>query len=344
MGSSVRPLRRTGGVLRLHLSDASGRALRAEFERLEDIGDGSEGELAALLQTASNLPVDLLTQLLWFRAAPQAPSALLISGLPIDEDLPRTPIEPLSPMITAAPLGRCSILLVAILLGEPVAYAAEKQGALVQNIFPTRAERTAPSNESSAVELEYHTELTFSRTLPEQSFDVAAPDFVLLLGLRCLPDRAATTSIVAARDLCRRLDPAHVAVLRQPSFQLRAPHSFSGDADRSRPWSPPLALVRGADEDPCVAFDISCGVRALSARADEALDALRSACADPDIQHDVELAPRDLLVIDNRRGAHARSRYDAQFDGFDRWLLRAYVRHSIRSLRAVSERSFRVLA
>jgi hypothetical protein len=58
----------------------------------------------------------------------------------------------------------------------------------------------------------------------------------------------------------------------------------------------------------------------------------------------VRLGPGDLLVIDNKRCAHARSSYAARFDGHDRWLQRAYVRRDIRMLTSESATSFRVLA
>ena len=33
----------------------------------------------------------------------------------------------------------------------------------------------------------------------------------------------------------------------------------------------------------------------------------------------------DLLVIDNRRAVHGRSKFRARFDGTDRWLQRTFV-------------------
>ena len=121
----------------------------------------------------------------------------------------------------------------------------------------------------------------------------------------------------------------------------------SDSAERSvarRSASRPLALVRGSEEAPRVAFDIACGARALAPEAEAALGALREACADPALQHAVELGPGDLLAIDNGRCAHARSSYDARFDGEDRWLRRAYVRRDLRGLKTAGAASFRVLA
>ena len=328
----------------VHVSDAAAVRLRAAFTRRAAEEGDQEQLLAALLGTAHDLPLDVLESVLRLRVDPAAPGALLITGMPLDDVVPPTPTEPVPPTFGPGPVSRCAILLPAILLGEPVAYAAEKDGALVQNVFPTRAQREQPSNESSTVGLEFHTELTFSREIPAQSFDVAAPDFVLLLALRSPPARSATTSVIHASDLCRLLDRGDVDALRQPWFELRAPHSFTQDANGSRPWSPPLALVSGPDASPSVVFDISCGVRGRTPEADAALQALRRACADSAIHYSVTLREGDLLIIDNHKCAHARSPYDAQFDGHDRWLHRAYVRHSIRTLRSAPGRSFRVLA
>lgn len=331
-------------MLRIDLAEGIAANLHAKFDRVAPAFGDVEALLAELLGAAALLPVDLLKQLLEFRASPRAPGALLISGLPVDRDLPVTPMDGAGPPYKPGRISECAILSVAVLLGEPVAYRAEKDGELVQNVFPTRAQRTMPSNESSAAPLEFHTELTFSRDEPEQPMHVACPDFVLLLALRSPAERSASTFVVEARDACDRLDESALAALRTPQFQLRAPHSFTRDADGSRPWSAPVALLRGPREAPSLAFDAACGVRGLSPEADAALVALRAACADPAGHASVRLGPGDLLVINNTRCAHGRSDYAASFDGRDRWLQRVYIRHAIWPLMPASPDSFRVLA
>ena len=230
-----------------------------------------------------------------------------------------------------------------ILFGEPVAYRAEKHGALVQNDYPTRSQRDTPSNESSAAALGFHTELTFSRAAAERPLHLASPDFVLLLGLRCPADRLASTVVVDAGKACGRLDERYVATLRAPQFQLMAPYSFTRDGDGGRPWSPPVALLRGPAQAPSLAFDTACGVRALSADAEEAVTALTEACNDPDLNESVQLRAGDLLAINNDRCAHSRSAFPARFDGSDRWLQRVYVRRGIWPLPVESPGSYRVL-
>jgi L-asparagine oxygenase len=328
---------------RVALDRAVGEALRRELELLPATASHDLDELlAGLIQATAVVPREAVASLLHFRSSPGAPSALLLSGLPVDRDLPPTPVGAVPASFAAGEIAARAMLLVAILLGEPLGYAAEKDGALVQHVFPTEAERSASSNESSAIDLGFHTEFNYSPGAPEQSFGVAAPDFVLLLALRSPPERSATTLIVDARELCDALHPGHLAALREARFELRAPHSFAGGG--ARPWSPPLPLIRGPADAPSVVFDIACGVRGIDEEAEAALDGLRRACADPALWQSVELAPGELLAIENTRCAHARSAYDARFDGRDRWLLRTYARRSLRGLRAVDTSRFRVLA
>ena len=329
-------------MLRVDLPEAVTGDLYGALNDLSPSGE-DEALLACLLQATSHLPLALVAALLRARAAVDAPSTLLVTGMPVDADLPPTPTQDTGEAVEAAEISRRTLLLVAVLLGEPVAYRGEKHGRLVQDVFPVRELESEPANEGSATGLGFHTELTFSREAPEQPLHAACPDFVLLLALRCPPDRVAATVTVEARAACGRLDERHLAALREPSFQLRAPHSFTRDGG-GRPWSPPVPLLRGSAHAPSLAFDSACGVRALSAEAAAALDALRTACDDPAIQTRVQLGAGDLLLIDNNRCAHSRSPFPARYDGHDRWLRRVYVRRSIWQLELASAASARVLA
>jgi L-asparagine oxygenase len=328
-------------MLRLEVPPTSAAQLHERFVGLPrlDADPDLEWLLAHLLQCTALLPVELA-----FRSArPTGPSALLLSGLPIDTDLPPTPVDGMVPPYKAGQVSECALLLVGILLGEPVAYRAEKDGALIQDVFPTVADQNAPSNASWAISLDVHTELTFSRRAPEQPLHATSPDFVLLLGLRCPEDRLASTTVIDVRDICEQLTPPELDALRQDAFQLQAPYSFTRDGDGSRPWSPPVALLRGPSTEPSLAFDSACGVRALSAAAEAALDGLKAACRLPAIRESVQLRAGDVLVIDNARCAHARSQFTARLDGQDRWLERGYVRRSLVGLESRTAPSYRIL-
>jgi L-asparagine oxygenase len=330
-------------MLRIDLPDHVTDRLRGAFASLLPFSGDGEQLLTQLFQACCLLPAETLRQLLSFRASPYADPAVLITGLPVDDDLPPTPAEGAPEAAGNGRISECAILSVGVLLGEPIAYRAEKNGALVQNVYPTRSQKDSPSNESSAAALGFHTELVFSRAAADRPLHLASPDFVLLLGLRCPADRAASTAVVDARKACARLSEQHLAALRTHEFQLMAPYSFTRDRDGSRPWSPPVALLRGPADAPSLAFDTACGVRALSPRAEAAVKALADACNDPELQQSVQLRAGDLLAINNNRCAHSRSSFPALFDGQDRWLQRVYVRHSIWPLPVESASSFRVL-
>jgi L-asparagine oxygenase len=130
--------------------------------------------------------------------------------------------------------------------------------------------------------------------------------------------------------------------LRQPLFQLRAPYSFTRAA-ADRPWSHPVPLLHGSESATTLAFDLACGVRSVTAEGAEAIDELRGVVAQPDLQCHVRLAAGDLLIVNNRKCAHARSRFQATFDGTDRWLQRVYVRQSLSGVESSNRQSFRIL-
>jgi L-asparagine oxygenase len=329
-------------MLRIDLDDDVTQRLFDAFERLPP-ADDLDDTLADLLAIGSCLPQPALRQILRFRGSPYAPSGMLVTGLPVDRDLPPTPVDATPAPIKPSEISNFAIMMLAVLLGEPVAYRAEKNGELVQNVYPTPAQRNTPSNDSSAAPLGFHTELTFSRSNPERLPHEASPDFVLLLALRCPEDRLAITALVDVRMVCHRLDERHLTALRAPQFQLMAPYSFTRDGDGSRPWSSPVPLLRGPDEAPSLAFDTACGVRALTEEAEEAIAALTAVCNEPDVSESVRLRAGDLLAINNRRAAHSRSSFSARFDGQDRWLQRVYVRSSIWPLTVESAGSFRVV-
>ena len=325
------------------VSEGLRRRLVRILERCPAPEDDLEAFLAHALASVGSWPRSDLARILKFRANPMAPSVLLIRGMPVDERLPPTPVSSLVEARERTPVGEGAILSIAAILGEPVGYIDEKDGAVVQHVFPLASEANSSSNESSAAGLDFHTELSFSRRHPEWPMDHACPDFLLILCLRADPMRQANTSILEARTICERLPERHLRILREPNFELRAPYSFTRGGDRSRPWSDRVSLVSGPDWAPRIAFDLACGLRGTSSQADDAIDALREVSRSPGATVSVRLDRGDLLVLNNRTCAHARDPFEARFDGRDRWLLRSYVRRSIEGLADAPSLCWRVL-
>jgi hypothetical protein len=93
----------------------------------------------------------------------------------------------------------------------------------------------ATSSESSDVELGFHTDFNFDKHHPERPYNVLNPDYIVLLCLRGDRRSEAYTLYADARDICGKLDPAHLEVMRAPRFQLAASYSFTSSWCRVRP-------------------------------------------------------------------------------------------------------------
>jgi L-asparagine oxygenase len=316
-------------------------ALTSAFTECGRLESDAEPFLASVFSAVRWLPADILREILPFRSVPAAPGVLLLRGMPVDDELPPTPsVGGVSAKSTC--ISEASILLVGLLLGEPVGYADEMDGVLVQNVYPTEAEKKSPSNDSSETDLGFHTELAFSSEAPDRPMHLGSPDFLLLLGLRAAPQDDAVTTLVEALDICAELTAGALRTLRQPLFELQAPYSFTRVTGH-RPWSPPVPLLHGDEQATTLAFDLACGARGICPDATVALNELRSVVARPELHVRIRIAAGDLLLVNNRTCAHARSRFRAAFDGTDRWLQRVYVRRDLQGLAHASGRSFRVL-
>ncbi|MER6949537.1 TauD/TfdA family dioxygenase [Nonomuraea sp. NPDC000554] len=205
------------------------------------------------------------------------------------------------------------LLGLSALLGECFAFQAERDGALVQDIRPGRADAGSRSSAGSSVELDLHT---------EAAFHPRRPDF-LLLGCLRQPGDAVPTMIATAEAALARLTVADREQLRLPVFRFRPPATFV-DAT----LSPPGPVLQGPDSAPLLRVNCNPGhTTASGAEAAEALDRLAAAlraCATP-----VTLDAGDVLVLDNRRTAHGRPAFAAGFDSHDRWLKRVYVAENL---------------
>ena len=237
--------------------------------------------------------------------------ALLVRGLLADSG----GLGPTPGTVTPPPPGpgeqaaELTLLAVMSLLGEPFTFASLYGGRLVQHVTAVPGQEDAQTSEGSQADLEWHVEDAFS------------DDRCDYFGMMCLRGAAnAVTTVAAARSL--RLPPQAEAVLRQPRFVI-APDLAHGDGPAGSLL--PLALLSGPPGDPEIRFDAVYQRPAdpQDAEAKAALRTLSDAVSQAAAGHVME--PGDLLIIDNRRAAHARTGYVPRYDGTDRWLLRTMV-------------------
>lgn len=267
-----------------------------------------------------DLPLLLRREVRRFRRDSGPHGTLVIGGLPIDEAaLPATPALPGS-VQRRATVPAAMLTMVACGLGEPLAYLAEKSGALVQDVVPVPGQDTFHGNAGSAP-LSFHT---------ENGFHPHPPDYVVFLCLRADHDRTAGLRTAGIREALPLLTPADRQALSAPEFITTPPPSFSPDAAANKPEPTPRPVLSGAAEDPDIRM-AQLVTTPLTPRATAALSAFGRACEATARTH--RLTPGDLVVIDNRVTVHGRTAFHPRYDGADRWLQRTYVTTDLRRSR-----------
>ncbi|MET0233501.1 MAG: TauD/TfdA family dioxygenase [Kibdelosporangium sp.] len=304
--------------------DAISDALRDFPNPVGDI----DRSLAHLRMIFARLPVEQAQTILDFGRHVDTPGVALVTGLPVDPELPDTPVDGEPSPAKKTFVSEAVLLGLSQLLGEPVGFTTEKSGRLVHDVVPVSAGATSQTNQSSHVFLNFHNDIVHDAV---GRYDVSNPDFLVLNCVRQDRDKEAITHYADARDISRALDPGVVATLRSPLFQLNAPGSYIRDvAGGGEVLSDPVAVISGPVDYPEIAISAN-GVRGLTEAATEALEQLQAACRA--VAHQVRLAPGTALLINNRKGLHARSQFSARHDGQDRWLQRSYIRRSLWTIR-----------
>ncbi|HET9137740.1 TauD/TfdA family dioxygenase [Actinophytocola sp.] len=304
--------------------DALGSVLRPFPNPVLDI----DRSLARLHAIFAQLPVEQLQTILDFGRHVDTPGVLLVRNLPVDPELPETPVDGEPSTSKRTFVAEAVLLGLSQLLGEPVGITTEKSGRLVHDVVPVPAGATTQTNQSSTVFLNFHNDIVYDET---GRYDVSNPDFLVLHCLRQDGDKSAVTYYADARDITRRLPPHVVGTLRSLLFRLNAPGSYVRDvANGTEVLSSPVAVISGPVDSPEIAVSAN-GVRGLTPEAEQALRDLQGACRE--VGHQVKLTPGTALLINNRKGLHARSQFFARHDGRDRWLQRTYLRRSLWTIR-----------
>jgi L-asparagine oxygenase len=324
------------------LSEETRTDLRTSLAQLTSPYDDFETFLVCIYPVFARLHSQVLLKLNAYRNDPRAYGALVVENCPLDDELPPTPIDGRPRKDKKTFVSEACVLGISQMLGEPMGYNDEREGEIIQALCPVRQEAHAPSSASSETELGFHTDFNFDRSRPDQPYNTNNPDYIVLLCLRQDRNQEAQTLYADARDICKKLTPAQLKTMRRPEFQFAASYSFTGKCGSERIWSVPCPLLKGPDDFPEISIDLLCGVRGLTNEANDILQILREVCAHTDVCTRIRLAPGDLLLIDNRKGAHARTAFTAYFDGYDRWMHRVYVRRSLWELRKDHNGSLRV--
>lgn len=244
---------------------------------------------------------------------------LHITNLPTIKDLPPTPSATHSwARLTRACTGEAIMLAFMTGLGHPISYLDQRDGSIFHDIYPTRTNAAQVSSQSSSVDLGHHTEMFFH---PKP------PDFLMLHCLRSMPERHAYTSVSAVCDIEAALSSGDRDLLGEPLFavdlaRLHGRYTNDGSAYTTADPRPRIPIVsstavgRRFRFEPALMTPTTAPAGHAMRRADHAADRVAV--------HDV-LREGGVLIVDNRRAAHSRSRFSAHFDGADRWLRRVMI-------------------
>lgn len=162
--------------------------------------------------------------------------------------------------------------------------------------------------------LQFHTETAFHPHLP---------DFVLLYCLRSDHDKVARTPVATTRRFISSTPSSVQDALREPIFTISVDPSFGGTIGEK---GIQMSLMYGDREDPFFRYDAA-QTESLTPQAQEALTVLDQAITQN--AGYAKLEPGDLIILDNNRSLHARTQFQARYDGHDRWLQRMLVTRNL---------------
>jgi alpha-ketoglutarate-dependent taurine dioxygenase len=268
-----------------------------------------EDFMTAAGRAAREMPAGVHDALVRFGDDPGECGVLLLRGINLGP-VPATPAGAAAVGSSGKDLtSEFALLAAARRLGQPVGYAPELGGRLVQDLIPNRDETDAQVSTSSKVRLDWHTEAAFHPHLPR---------YLLLACLRA--DVAAATLVSSIRHLVKVLDADVLDVLRQDRFHTAVDESYLGR--RGTRVGPVGPVVRGPAGGERMWFDADL-MRGVDAASEEALEVLRHTIEEHHVS--VVLEAGDLLVVDNDIVVHGRSAFTPRWDGTDRWLQRSFV-------------------
>jgi L-asparagine oxygenase len=208
-------------------------------------------------------------------------------------------------------LSKIQALLICC-ISEMIAYEAEGQGGLFQDIVPIKSMEKKQTSVGSNTELEIHTEQAFSRLRPD------------ILSLSCLKgDPEAITYILPVQKIIKHMTGDEIGLLREQlwktgvdlSFKLHGKEFAEGDVRG------PMPILYGNEDDPFLIFD-----QDLMTSNNEIGEHLIKKIVEIYYQerNRHNLTPGEIIFIDNRRAVHGRSPFFPKYDGADRFLVRCF--------------------
>ncbi len=265
---------------------------------------------------AGRMSAPLRRSLLQFRRFGGRDGTLLLRGVPLGR-VPSTPVD-IDCDRRPPPVAAAAMSIVLAELGDPFGFLPELSGRVIQSIHPVPGFEAVQISVGSEAELEMHVETAFS--------DDRA-DHVAILCLRSDHDGRAGTTVASVDDMLTCLTRRDIGVLHEPRFRTKVDASFQLGSDHpGEQWVGPIRVLTGPPGRTELRVDFA-ETEGDDPEAEAALDSFARAARS--MRRTLRMVPGDLLVLDNRRVVHGRTRFVPRYDGLDRWLLRMFLTRDI---------------
>ncbi|MGW4732146.1 TauD/TfdA family dioxygenase [Streptomyces shenzhenensis] len=284
---------------------------------------GHGSDRSRLMSRAPDLAASLSIDIQHACRPADTPAGLFVlRGIPVDDAAIGPTPGHWSSAGSAGELYDAVLLLLATVMGTPIAWEGQQDGRFVHNIVPSPGHEEEQTGASSAVLLSPHTE------------DAFHPGRAHLLILGCMRNHdAVATTAASVREV--DLSTADAALLSEPVLPILPDDAYAeaqSYAGTPQPvptlWHSPTGLTLRYDPAYTPLDRASEEHRAAYARLTDELVRVSTA---------VSLEPGDVLVVDNDLVVHGRVPFKARYDGTDRWLKRASVRVPHRRTRPAAE-------
>lgn len=331
-------------VQHILVTDEERAQLESSYRHLA-FPEGHNGDLERFIADSTtwflgNAPRSVVRAIQEWKANPGHAGAIIFDNLGVGGDLPDTPINGRRSPDKLNTYSEATSAAVSNMLGQLVAFVAERHGDPVQDLTPVEGKETSLTNQGTNA-LGWHAEHGATHLALGGTALVLA--YLVFFHLRASHDGDAKTLVADYRDAFALLDPATIDTLFSPEFKVKPPKLVAETLPKQARVFRPVPLFTGPREAPqlqgALYGDLTEGLTDKASRALEVLkDALDS------VYYQVTTKPGRLVILDNRLALHARAPFEPRYDGRDRWLQRTLVAENLRQFHPWQRRSNRVLS
>lgn len=269
-------------------------------------------DMISFLHMASTLgkqlPKSLQRRLHHLRQGTLKRDILLIKNLPLPDAI-ATPRNNLSNVGETTNIARCQAIINQY-LGEMVAYEAEGNGHLFQDMVPNESLKNTQTSLGSSIELELHTEQAFSKLKPDY------------LCLGCIKsDPMAKTYYYHVKDIINEISFDSLMLLGEDRWNIGVDLSFTMNGCKEKKRGP-LPIYKNGN----LIFD-----QDLMQGLDEESESIKQEIIGLYIKHrnHIVLEEGNLLIMNNNKLVHGRSPFFPNFNDDDRFIIRTFIQDDL---------------